>query len=64
MNNNARTLAASIEFCGLVLALALPASRFALAQEGSTIATADAQTPVIRAEVRELKRSSGGILTL
>jgi flagellar motor protein MotB len=64
MNNNARTLAASIEFCGLVLALALPASRFALAQEGSAIATADAQTPGIRAEVRELKRSNGGILTL
>jgi hypothetical protein len=62
--SNARTLAASIGFCGLVLTLALPAPRLALAQESSAIATADAQTPGIRAEVRELKRSSGGILTL
>ncbi|HZC03320.1 MAG TPA: hypothetical protein VE844_18795 [Gammaproteobacteria bacterium] len=62
--SNARTLAASIGFCGLVLTLALPAPRLALAQESSAIATADAQTPGIRAEVRELKRSSSGILTL
>ena len=63
-SSNASTMAASIGFCGLVLTLALPAPRLALAQEGSAIATADAQTPGIRAEVRELKRSSSGILTL
>ena len=62
--SNARTLAASIGFCGLVLTLALPAPWLALAQESSAIATADAQTPGIRAEVQEFKRSSGGILTL